>query len=140
MKATMMIICICLTFLSPLNGGAQEDAALSSDGILMSEGAAEVVEEAAEVTSVDATGTVNETGPVNVNNKICPVSGQKIGSMGEGATREYNGKIYSFCCPMCLNDFDLDPEKYVGIVEQMKAQEAAEGGGSDEEMTEPAVE
>ena len=88
MKATMMIICICLTFLSPLNGGAQEDAALSSDGILMSEGAAEVVEEeATEGTTVDATGTVNETGPVHVNNKICPVSGQKIGSMGEGATR-----------------------------------------------------
>ena len=55
---------------------------------------------------------------VEVGNKICPVSGEKIESMGEGVKYEYNGKIYNFCCPMCLKDFKKDPEKYSKIAEE----------------------
>ena len=73
-----------------------------------------------------------ETGAVKVNNPICPVSGQKVGgSMGPVVEYEYKGKIYNFCCTMCLKDFQKDPEKYVKIVNEMmageKTQETDEG-------------
>ena len=61
--------------------------------------------------------------PVEVNNKICPVSGDKIvapgekSAMGETVKYEYNGKIYNLCCTMCVKDFKKNPEKYSKIAE-----------------------
>lgn len=52
---------------------------------------------------------------VDVGNKICPVSGEKI---DEKATYEYQGKIYLFCCSSCVEDFKKDPEKYIKKVEE----------------------
>ena len=64
------------------------------------------------------------TKAVEVGNKICPVSGEKVplpgekGDMGTEAVKyEYNGKIYSLCCPMCIKDFKKDPEKYSKIAD-----------------------
>lgn len=54
---------------------------------------------------------------VEVGNKICPVSGQKVGQMGEIVKYEYNGKIYNLCCPACKKDFGKNPEKYSKIAE-----------------------
>ena len=54
---------------------------------------------------------------INVGNKVCPVSGQAIGSMGEGYKVEYNGKEYNLCCEMCVKDFKKNPEKYAKIAE-----------------------
>lgn len=61
---------------------------------------------------------------VEVGNKICPVSGENIEAMGEGFKYEYNGKIYNFCCSMCLKDFLKDPEKYSKIAEESAAAQA----------------
>src|SRR3989338_3683058 len=65
--------------------------------------------EATDVFSPDA---------VEVGNKICPISGKVVDLMGEGIKYEYNGKIYNFCCKMCLKDFKQDPEKYGRIAEE----------------------
>lgn len=54
---------------------------------------------------------------VDAGNKLCPVSGEKVGGMGEPATAEYNGKVYKLCCSMCLMDFKKDPEKFAKIAE-----------------------
>ncbi|MEK6727849.1 MAG: YHS domain-containing protein [Candidatus Omnitrophota bacterium] len=54
---------------------------------------------------------------VNVGNKICPVSGEKIDEKTK-ATYEYQGKIYNFCCPACIESFKKDPEKYIKKVEE----------------------
>ena len=60
---------------------------------------------------------------VEVGNKICPVSGEKIpapsekSAMGEAVKYEYNGKIYNLCCPMCVKDFKGNPEKYSKIAD-----------------------
>jgi YHS domain-containing protein len=54
---------------------------------------------------------------VNVGNKICPVSGEKINEKFK-ATYEYKGKIYNFCCAMCIDAFKSDPEKYIKKVEE----------------------
>ena len=62
--------------------------------------------------------------PVEVGNKICPVSGQKVGEMGEVVKYEYNGKVYNLCCKMCAKDFKKDPEKYSKTAEEeVKQQE-----------------
>ena len=54
---------------------------------------------------------------VDVGNKVCPVSGEKIDEKLK-ATYEYKGKIYNFCCPMCIDEFKKDPEKYLKKVEE----------------------
>ena len=51
-------------------------------------------------------------GAINVGNKICPVTGEKIVEKDKG-TYEYEGKIYNFCCPMCIDEFKKDPQKYI---------------------------
>ncbi len=67
---------------------------------------------------------------VEVGNKICPVSGDKIPAPGEKGTMgdepvkyEYNGKIYNLCCPMCIKDFKKNPKKYSKIAEDEVAKE-----------------
>jgi YHS domain-containing protein len=62
---------------------------------------------------------------VEVGNKICPVSGNKVPALGEENAMgdepvkiEYKGKIYNLCCPMCIKDFKNNPEKYSGIADK----------------------
>jgi len=45
------------------------------------------------------------------------------------ATYEYQGKIYNFCCPMCIGSFKKDPEKYIKKVEQELQTESKQEGG-----------
>jgi len=59
-----------------------------------------------------------ESKAVEVGNQICPVSGNKVGEMGEIVKYEYKGKIYNLCCPACIKDFKKDPEKYSKIAEE----------------------
>jgi len=55
---------------------------------------------------------------VNAGNRICPVSGEKVGQGMEPATYEYKGKAYNFCCTSCIEEFKKDPEKYIKKVEE----------------------
>ena len=64
------------------------------------------------------TGTTTHL--IQVANKICPVSGDKVAGskMGDKPVNiEYNGKLYHLCCPMCIKDFKKNPEKYSKIAE-----------------------
>lgn len=51
-------------------------------------------------------------GFVNVGNKICPVTGEKIDERVKAAY-EYNGKIYNFCCASCIEMFKENVDKYI---------------------------
>ncbi len=53
-----------------------------------------------------------------VGNKICPVSGEKVGEMGEIVKYEHEGKVYNLCCAMCAKDFKKNPEKYSAIADK----------------------
>ena len=68
------------------------------------------------ITQEDAP-TAEKTKAVNVGNKVCPVSGEKIDEKLK-ATYEYEGKIYNFCCTACIEEFKKDPEKYIKKVEE----------------------
>ena len=62
-----------------------------------------------------------------VGNTVCPVSGQKIGSMGEAAYIVYKGEKVALCCKGCSKTFMKDPAKYL-----RKAQkQAAMAGGKE---------
>lgn len=60
-----------------------------------------------------------ETGEkaVIVGNKTCPVSGEKI-EEGSAVTYEYKGKVYNFCCEVCVEEFKKDPERYIEKMEK----------------------
>lgn len=64
---------------------------------------------------------------VDVNNKICPVSGEKIGSHGKAFKVEHEGKSYNLCCKMCKKDFEKNPDKYIKKLEDMMGSENTEG-------------
>ncbi|MBX7244285.1 MAG: hypothetical protein K1X53_02230 [Candidatus Sumerlaeaceae bacterium] len=61
-----------------------------------------------------------KAGPVAVNNTKCPVSGEPIGSMGEGVTVTYKNHEVKLCCDGCTKKFNKEPEKYLS-----KAMESA---------------
>jgi YHS domain-containing protein len=67
------------------------------------------------------------TPKVDMKNKICPVSGEKIDEKLK-AVYEYEGKIYNFCCQMCIDEFKKDPEKYIKKVEEELQQESLPEG------------
>jgi YHS domain-containing protein/copper chaperone CopZ len=73
---------------------------------------------------------------IKVGNKLCPVSGMKIGDMGPAVEFEYNGKIYNFCCAGCIDTFKSDPEKYENLVkERMQDKHSIESKGQSEGNT-----
>ncbi len=49
---------------------------------------------------------------VTVENKLCPVTGEKIDKNAE-VKYEYKGKVYSFCCQACIVEFKKNPEKFI---------------------------
>lgn len=56
----------------------------------------------------------------------CPVSGAKLGSMGDAVVKTYDGKEVRFCCAGCPAKYEADPAKYdekiqEGVVKQQKS-------------------
>ena len=69
---------------------------------------------------------------VNVGNKICPVSGEKIDEKTK-TTYEYEGKTYNFCCAECIDEFKKDPAKYIKKVdEELQAESKGQSKKSEE--------
>ena len=42
----------------------------------------------------------------------CPVSGEKLGGMGDPVVKVYEGREVRFCCGECVEDFDAEPAKH----------------------------
>lgn len=62
-----------------------------------------------------------ETGQVeDAGNAFCPITGEKV---DKHTSYVYEGKRYYFCCPMCIEEFKKDPEKYIEKMEEGKAEE-----------------
>ncbi len=55
----------------------------------------------------------------DAGNRICPVTGEKIDE-SQKVAYEYKGKIYNFCCSMCIPKFKKDPEKYIKNITEKK--------------------
>lgn len=46
----------------------------------------------------------------------CPVSGEKLGSMGDPVVVDHGGVEVRLCCRGCLKAFNADPKKYADMV------------------------
>ena len=45
--------------------------------------------------------------------KLCPVSGEELGSMGDPFVYVHEGREIKFCCEQCVPKFEKDPAKYL---------------------------
>jgi YHS domain-containing protein len=52
----------------------------------------------------------------------CPVSGEKLGEMGNPYVFVYQGQEVKLCCSGCKKDFDKDPAKYLKKIQDAAAQ------------------
>lgn len=108
----MMGMALAMLMVTPIFAGEGHGKAMHDDNMM-----ADSMSDDAMMGAPMMDGDMMEK-PVNVGNKICPVSGEEIGGdMGEGVEVEYKGKIYNLCCAMCKKDFLKDPEKYIKKVE-----------------------
>lgn len=55
--------------------------------------------------------------PEPASQKTCPVSGNKLGAMGDPVTVESNGRKILLCCPGCVKKFKADPDTYIKKVD-----------------------
>jgi len=53
--------------------------------------------------------------------KTCPVSGDKLGEMGDPYVFVYQGQEVKLCCPNCKKDFEKDPAKYLKKIQAAAA-------------------
>ena len=51
----------------------------------------------------------------------CPMSGDKLGEMGEPYVFLYQGQEVKLCCPNCKKDFDKNPAKYLKKIQEATA-------------------
>lgn len=72
----------------------------------------------ASVARADGTNAVSSASPPPVPDLLttCPVSGEKLGSMGKPVVFVYQGQEVKLCCPSCKDDFDKDPAKYMKLI------------------------
>jgi len=57
--------------------------------------------------------TGQTSAPQPVNNAVCPVSGEPIGSMGEGVKVTHKGQVVTLCCKSCAEEFNANPDAYL---------------------------
>ena len=82
-----------------------------------------VHDEHAEVSQVSADSldihpVKRENGIIDLNNKVCPVSGKEVNGKN---FHEHNGVSYGLCCNMCERDFVKAPEKFALSHEDIEA-------------------
>ena len=95
-------------------------AAVENEDVVVPSATAEAADPAAttEPAADEVAKADNTAKPVEVGNKICPVSNEEVGQNGmEPYKMVYKGKAYNLCCAMCVKDFNKDPEKYTKIAE-----------------------
>ena len=61
----------------------------------------------------------------------CPVTGDPI---VKSVSVEYQDKTIYFCCPMCIKQFNQNPEKYLKILHDMGQKEEIDTHEEDESV------
>ncbi|MBI3469678.1 MAG: hypothetical protein HY000_42310 [Planctomycetes bacterium] len=59
--------------------------------------------------------------------KICPVSGEELGSMGSPVKELVKGEPVFLCCKSCIKKLHSDEDKFLAKVAELKKGNAAEG-------------
>ncbi|MBI1976775.1 MAG: YHS domain-containing protein [Candidatus Omnitrophica bacterium] len=76
-----------------------------------------------EFRIIESDEEVEALGLEKAGNRLCPVSDGEINfndPKHKPARLAYKGKVYNFCCDMCIKDFKKDPEKFIKKIEVEK--------------------
>jgi YHS domain-containing protein len=57
--------------------------------------------------------------------ETCPVSGLKLGGMGDPISYNHEGREIMFCCSACISKFEADPASYIAKVDEAIKKEQA---------------
>lgn len=49
---------------------------------------------------------------------VCPISGEKLGEMGDPVTKTYDGRDVTFCCANCVGTFEKDLKSSFKILDE----------------------
>ncbi len=89
-----------------LHSGATERAAMHEEGSgKESDKAAEIAAALEKLAAEDRAAAEKQ--------KVCPVSGQPLGSMGTPVKVTVKGQTLFLCCPGCKPAIEKDPDKYL---------------------------
>ncbi|MEI7720517.1 MAG: hypothetical protein WCJ23_00875 [Verrucomicrobiota bacterium] len=106
MKIILPLTCVLLTlgFISPSN---------ASDTATPKTPQAQIVKTPEEKAKA---AELAKTYPLTT----CPVSGDKLGAMGETIDTLYQGQLIRFCCKGCIKSFNKNPDKYLKEIDAAK--------------------
>lgn len=57
---------------------------------------------------------------------VCPVSGEKLGAMGDPIRINYEGRDIRFCCGSCPKLFKADPTKFIAKIDALTIEQQKE--------------
>lgn len=57
--------------------------------------------------------------------ETCPVSGLKLGGMGDPVVYNHEGREIMFCCAACISRFEADPASYISKIDEAIKKEQA---------------
>ena len=63
--------------------------------------------------------------------EICPVSGAKLGSMGDPVDIVVGNRLVRFCCASCKPKFMKDPAKYLAKIDEAWGEKPGQASGSE---------
>lgn len=74
------------------------------------------------LAKIDEAAAAKRNGPYPL--ETCPVSGQKLGAMGDPVVIQHEGREVKFCCGGCVAKFKKEPAKYLAKLDEavIKAQ------------------
>ena len=72
----------------------------------------------ASLEDLKAAPSMAEDGTINLNNQVCPVSGDKVSGKN---IFKHDGINYQMCCGMCDAKFEKNPAKYAVSKEAVMA-------------------
>ena len=74
---------------------------------------------AMDLAALKASPTVDADGTIQLNNAVCPISGEEVAKDSDSLKHE--GVVYKFCCAMCGGKLEKNPEKYAISEDDKKA-------------------
>lgn len=92
------------THLEVTTGLVEGDMVVIRGGVLL-DGQAQLLNNYEEPTAVPD--------PSLTSADLCPVSGEKLGSMGKPFVLAHDGREISLCCKACKKDFEAEPAKFL---------------------------
>lgn len=69
-----------------------------------------------------------------VQNKICPVTGESVDSMGGSIPVLANGYTISVCCEGCISNVQKDPAKYLAIAQRQDSTGSSNPSASSRDL------